>query len=54
MELIRKDTLIMAVADWKKNHAPKSDEELRMFREIVDEMLLLCDRQEVVEVNGKA
>lgn len=54
MELIRKDALITAVAEWKRNHIPKSDEELRMFREIVDEMLLLCDRQEVVEVDGKA
>lgn len=46
--LIDKEKLIMAVAEWKKTHIPKNDEEARMFRDIVDEMLLLCDQQEVV------
>ena len=47
--LIDKEKLIMAVADWKREHIPKNDEEARMFRDIVDEMLLLCDQQEVVD-----
>lgn len=46
--LIKKDALITAVAEWKREHIPKNDEEARMFRDIVDEMLLLCDQQEVV------